>query len=102
MAQLHPTGHHHHPERPERLAILLDALGGATRHGRRRAARSIEPVHDPAYVDAIASLDQETWLDGDTFAGPTSWEAARLAPAARSRRPRSEGSRSCDRPVTMP
>ena len=29
MAHLHPTGHHHHPERPERLAVLLEALGGA-------------------------------------------------------------------------
>ena len=33
MAHLHPTGHHHHPERPERLAILLEALGGAIVEG---------------------------------------------------------------------
>ena len=79
MAHLHPTGHHHHPERPERLEILLASLGGATRHGRRAARARIESVHDPAYVEAIASLDEETWLDGDTLGGPTSWEAARLA-----------------------
>ena len=79
MAHLHPTGHHHHPERPERLEILLEALGGANRHGRRASRAQIERVHDPAYVESIASLDEETWLDGDTLGGPTSWEAARLA-----------------------
>ena len=79
MAHLHATGRHHHPERPERLEILLEALGGATRHGRRASRVQIERLHDPAYVDSIASLDSETWLDGDTLGGPTSWEAARLA-----------------------
>ena len=78
MAHLHPTGHHHHPERPERLAILLEALGGA-RHAGRASRAQIERVHDTSYVEAIASLGEETWLDGDTLAGPTSWEAARLA-----------------------
>ena len=78
MAHLHPTGHHHHPERPERLAILLEALGGA-RDGVRASREQIERVHDPAYVEAIASIHEETWLDGDTLAGPTTWEAARLA-----------------------
>ncbi len=58
--------------------MLLEALGGA-RHGRRATRAQIERVHDPAYVDLIASLDEETWLDGDTLGGPTSWEAARLA-----------------------
>jgi acetoin utilization deacetylase AcuC-like enzyme len=79
MAHLHPTGHHHHPERPERIEILLEALGGATRHGRRASRAQIERVHEPAYVESIAALDEETWLDGDTLGGPTSWEAARLA-----------------------
>jgi acetoin utilization deacetylase AcuC-like enzyme len=78
MAHLHPTGHHHHPERPERLAILLQALGGA-RHGAHASREQIERVHDPDYVDAIATLREEAWLDGDTLAGPTTWEAARLA-----------------------
>jgi acetoin utilization deacetylase AcuC-like enzyme len=39
----------------------------------------IERVHDAAYVESIASLDAEIWLDGDTLAGPTSWEAGLLA-----------------------
>jgi acetoin utilization deacetylase AcuC-like enzyme len=36
-------------------------------------------VHEATYLDRIASLETETWLDGDTIAGPTSWEAALLA-----------------------
>lgn len=78
MAHLHPTGHHHHPERPERLAILLEALGRG-RDGIRASREQIERAHDAAYVEAIASIHAETWLDGDTLAGPTTWEAARLA-----------------------
>jgi acetoin utilization deacetylase AcuC-like enzyme len=78
MAHLHPTGHHHHPERPERLAILLEALGGA-RDGIRASREQIERIHDAAYVESIASIHEEMWLDGDTLAGPTTWEAARLA-----------------------
>ena len=78
MAHLHPTGHHHHPERPERLAILLESLGRG-RDGVRASREQIERAHDTAYVDAIASIHEETWLDGDTLAGPTTWEAARLA-----------------------
>ena len=78
MAHLHQTGRHHHPERPERLVALLDVLDGA-RHGRRATRRQIERVHDAAYVEAVASLHEETWLDGDTLGGPTSFDAARLA-----------------------
>jgi acetoin utilization deacetylase AcuC-like enzyme len=78
MAHLHPTGHHHHPERPERLSILLEALGGA-RDGTRASRDQIERVHDGAYVERIATIREEEWLDGDTLAGPTTWEAARLA-----------------------
>ena len=78
MAHLHPTGHHHHPERPERLAILLEALGRG-RDGVRASREQIERAHDTAYVEAVASIHEETWLDGDTLAGPTTWEAARLA-----------------------
>jgi acetoin utilization deacetylase AcuC-like enzyme len=78
MAHLHPTRHHHHPERPERLAVLLDAMGGA-RRATHASREQIERVHDAAYVETIATLREEEWLDGDTLAGPTTWEAARLA-----------------------
>jgi acetoin utilization deacetylase AcuC-like enzyme len=39
----------------------------------------VERVHDPRYVAAIGELDSERWLDADTVAGPTTWEAALLA-----------------------
>jgi len=45
----------------------------------RASREQIERAHDSAYVEAIASIHAETWLDGDTLAGPTTWEAARLA-----------------------
>ena len=75
LAHLHPTGHH--PERPERLAALLERF--PAREGRRATRAEIERVHDPAYVGSVVALEDERWLDGDTVAGPTTWEAARLA-----------------------
>ena len=58
--------------------ILLDALGGA-RVGVPALRAQIERVHDGAYLDRLETLRSATWLDADTVAGPTSWEAARLA-----------------------
>jgi acetoin utilization deacetylase AcuC-like enzyme len=78
LGHLHPTSHHHHPERQERLAVLLDALGPA-RTGRAATREQIGRVHDHAYIERVASLRDETWLDGDTIGGPTTWEAARIA-----------------------
>jgi acetoin utilization deacetylase AcuC-like enzyme len=75
LAHLHPTGHH--PERPERLAALLERF--PAQEGRRATREEIELVHDAAYVGSIVALEDEAWLDGDTVAGPTTWEAARLA-----------------------
>ena len=57
--------------------LLLEALGGA-RHGMPATREQVERVHDSAYLDRLASLESETWLDGDTIADPTSWEAALL------------------------
>ena len=78
FGQLHPTSHHGHAECEQRLEVILDALGPATA-GRPATREELERVHDPAYIDSIESLDAETWLDNDTFAGPTTYEAARLA-----------------------
>ncbi len=78
LAQLHPTSRHGHPEREERLRVLLDALGPVT-EGRPATREEIERVHEPAYVAMVASLAEERWLDGDTLGGPTTWKAASLA-----------------------
>ncbi len=81
MGHLHPTSHHHHPERQERLAGILAVLGPARdcRHARRE---QIERVHTPDYVEAVATLEDELWLEAETLGGPTTWEAARLAAGA--------------------
>jgi acetoin utilization deacetylase AcuC-like enzyme len=78
MAHLHPTGHHLHPDSPERLARLLERFP-EFEEGVPATREQIERVHDAGYVDAVDSLVGEVWLDGDTIAGPTTWEAARLA-----------------------
>jgi acetoin utilization deacetylase AcuC-like enzyme len=36
-------------------------------------------VHDPDYVERVASVDRPLWLDADTIADETSYEAALLA-----------------------
>jgi acetoin utilization deacetylase AcuC-like enzyme len=75
FATLHPTSHHHHPEREERLAVLLDSLA-PTVTARTATREALLRIHDPRYVERIAALDEEVWLDGDTLGGPSTWEAA--------------------------
>jgi acetoin utilization deacetylase AcuC-like enzyme len=58
--------------------VLLDAVGGAT-EGGPAVREQVERVHDAAYLEQLASLERECWLDGDTIGGPTSFEAAMLA-----------------------
>jgi acetoin utilization deacetylase AcuC-like enzyme len=76
MARLHPTGQH--PERAERLTRLLAHFDGVG-EGSPAPREAIERVHDPAFVGLVAGLAEETWLDADTVAGPTTFEAALLA-----------------------
>jgi acetoin utilization deacetylase AcuC-like enzyme len=78
LAHLHPTGHHLHPESPERLVRLLERFP-SFEEGAAATREQISRVHSPSYVDAVDALRGEVWLDGDTLAGPTTWEAARLA-----------------------
>ena len=69
--------------------MLFDALGlgvsasdkacGESPQALSATRAQVERVHDSAYVDRLAGLEHETWLDGDTIAGPTSFEAALLA-----------------------
>ena len=77
MAVLHPTGDHH-PELGERLAALLAAFHPEL-EGELASVEALERVHTGEYVARIAALSEKCWLDGDTAAGPTTWEAARLA-----------------------
>lgn len=79
-----------HPERPERLGAVLDALNDADLNLDRRdateaAVADLERIHPTAYVarilDAspVAGLAQ---LDADTVLSPGSVRAARLAAGA--------------------
>jgi acetoin utilization deacetylase AcuC-like enzyme len=78
LAHLHPTGPHLHPESPDRIRRLHEHFPGF-QEGVAATAEQIERVHSGAYVEAVDAIHDEVWLDGDTFAGPTTWEAARLA-----------------------
>jgi acetoin utilization deacetylase AcuC-like enzyme len=76
FGHLHPTGHH--PENPARLLELLEHHLDFVQ-GHRATPWQIERVHDAEYITEIEGLTEETWLDDDTPAGPTTWEAATLA-----------------------
>jgi acetoin utilization deacetylase AcuC-like enzyme len=78
FAHLHPTGGHVHPETPRRLARLQERFPSFV-HGEPAAREQIERVHDPAYVDRVDAILEDTWLDADTYACASTWEAARLA-----------------------
>jgi acetoin utilization deacetylase AcuC-like enzyme len=76
LGHLHPTGHH--PESPARLQELLERNLDFT-EGRRATPEQVERVHVASYVAGIDALRDSAWLDVDTPAGPTTWEAASLA-----------------------
>ena len=82
--------HGRHPERPERLAAVMDALhdGRLARDLRQAGAvdrAALERVHSRAYVDSIfaaAPGDDLVRLDPDTMMSAGSLEAALLAAGA--------------------
>jgi acetoin utilization deacetylase AcuC-like enzyme len=78
MAHLHVPRRHAHPESPARLQALHDHFTGLV-SARPATVAEIERVHADWYVSSIDEIDHDTWLDPDTFAGPTTCEAARLA-----------------------
>jgi acetoin utilization deacetylase AcuC-like enzyme len=77
--ELHPT--FGHPEAPERLAVLLEAFP---------AFVSCEPAgeddvlrcHSREYVELVRSIEEPTWLDLDTVASATTYQAGLLAAGA--------------------
>jgi acetoin utilization deacetylase AcuC-like enzyme len=85
---LHATPHH--PESPERLAVLLERFPEFV-EGAPAAAEDVERCHDAAYVYSVRELDEPLWLDGDTFGSPTSYEAALLAAGCAMEAVRREG-----------
>jgi acetoin utilization deacetylase AcuC-like enzyme len=76
LAELHPTAHH--PETPRRLEVVLAALDAWT-DAVPATDEQVERCHTAEHVARIRAVDEETWLDGDTPASATSYEAALLA-----------------------
>jgi acetoin utilization deacetylase AcuC-like enzyme len=82
FADLHPTGAH--PERGERLRVLLEAFPGFE-NARPATVDEIAAVHDREYVETVRHLSsrgQPTLLDMDTLCTATTYEAALLAAGA--------------------
>jgi acetoin utilization deacetylase AcuC-like enzyme len=81
----HDTGAGH-PERPERIGVLLpvvDAHAARLTPVPARAATGDELalVHDPAYVEEVAATQNKAWFafDADTPTSPRSYATACLA-----------------------
>ncbi|MBI2568516.1 MAG: histone deacetylase [Candidatus Schekmanbacteria bacterium] len=75
-----------HPERPDRLRVVLDSLREAPITSvRERAAvaaevESLRAVHQPAYIDSVlAQRGRVAHFDPDTVTSPRSVDAALLA-----------------------
>jgi acetoin utilization deacetylase AcuC-like enzyme len=77
MARLHPTGTH--PERPERLDVLLEAVRFEWVEPAPATEADLERCHAREYIEQIRSVDETTMLDLDTVCTPTSFEAALLS-----------------------
>jgi acetoin utilization deacetylase AcuC-like enzyme len=82
-----------HPERPERLeAVAAGVAEGAAAAGASLArelvqaadAETLERLHPAAYLALLdeAAAQGGGWIDGDTYLGPDSMVAARLAAGA--------------------
>lgn len=78
MIELHRPDGHHHAECPERLTALLESFP-QFEHGRPATREQIERVHTSDYVDIVKSIRSDVWLDPDTYAAATTWDAALLA-----------------------
>jgi acetoin utilization deacetylase AcuC-like enzyme len=75
---MHPT--ESHPESGARLEALYAEL--AVVEARAATVEEVERCHTEAYVELIRSIDSPTWLDGDTVASQSTFEAALLAAGA--------------------
>jgi acetoin utilization deacetylase AcuC-like enzyme len=58
--------------------VLLAAFPDV-REGRPADRTALERVHAHEYLDALVSVTEPVWVDSDTIASQTSWEASLLA-----------------------
>ena len=78
FVRLHPALDPICDERPERLLVLHERFPGFGTGGAA-TRENIERVHTSEYVERIASMQSPGWLDPDTYADSSTWEAALLA-----------------------
>ncbi|MFN2627473.1 MAG: histone deacetylase [Gaiellaceae bacterium] len=76
LARLHPTGDH--PERPERVRALQESFADWA-EGAAAAEEDVLRCHSTEHVALLRGITDPVWLDGDTPASVTSYEAALLA-----------------------
>jgi acetoin utilization deacetylase AcuC-like enzyme len=76
LARLHPADGLF--ERPERLAVLL-ARQHVWSEGRAATEDELLLCHTAEHVELVRAIDGPVWLDGDTLADATTFEAASLA-----------------------
>jgi acetoin utilization deacetylase AcuC-like enzyme len=77
--ELHPT--FGHPEAPERLAVLLEAFPDYV-SCEPASEEDVLRCHSASHVELVRSIEQPTWLDLDTVASATTYEAALFAAGA--------------------
>jgi acetoin utilization deacetylase AcuC-like enzyme len=76
MARLHPTGSH--PENGRRLEVLLDAAGDWV-EAAPASPDDIERCHTREYIEVVRAIREPTYLDFNTVASGSTYEAALLA-----------------------
>jgi acetoin utilization deacetylase AcuC-like enzyme len=76
LPRLHPT--FGHPESPERLAVLLEAFPDFV-SCEAAAEDDVLRCHTREHLERIRAIDEQTWLDLDTVASESTYEAAMLA-----------------------
>src|SRR5215208_1404202 len=76
---VHPT--FGHPEAEERLAVLQETFSEFVT-GEPASEDDVLLCHTRAYVELVRSIEEPTWLDLDTVASASSYEAALLAAGA--------------------
>jgi len=78
FTELHRCDNAGSPEHAGRLRVLHDRFPTYL-HGEPATREQVERVHSASYIDEIEDIPGEVWLDPDTYAVPTTSEAAFLA-----------------------
>jgi acetoin utilization deacetylase AcuC-like enzyme len=87
LAELHPT--FGHPESTERLDVLLRAFPDFREAGPAKV-EDVLRCHSPRVLDLLRSLDRPVYIEPNTVASETSYEAALLAAGCAIEAARSE------------